>query len=749
MTAAPVRILVVDDDATARLLMRAALHKCGYEVTLAQGGEDALRQFRAHVFDMIMLDIDMPDLSGHAVCATIRAEVGHLLPILMVTGMNDVQSVECAYRSGATDFISKPMNWALIGHRVKYLLRGHQVMLDLRAVQARNAAILGAIPDLLFELDIDGRYISYHAPRSDLRALPCDAIIGRTVAEVLPPAAARVCLLALQAANATGSSTGMQFELPLANGTGWFELSVSRKGAGLEVCPHFIVLSRDITERKEAERKILRLAFFDSLTGLPNRPSFLDRVDREINRARHTAARFGVLFMDLDGFKNINDTMGHSAGDLALQWTADRLREAVRSADLVSRGSAPGVDVAIARLGGDEFTALILDIKHPEDALAIASRILLLMHQPFMLNDLEVMLTTSIGIALYPEDGEDSASLLKHADTALYHAKDSGRDNCQFYRAALTETAMQRMQLECDLRLALERNEFSLLYQPQMDVVAGRMQSVEALIRWQRPGCGMVLPQEFIPMAEQCGLIVPIGQWVLRTACTAAASWQRDGHLLRVAVNLSPLQFKDPHLVQMVFEVLAETGLAPELLELEVTESAVMEDSAATLARLNALRARGVRMALDDFGTGYSSLSYLKRLPLGKLKVDRSFVIGLPDDHESYAIVCAILAMANSLGLSVTAEGVETAEQVQVLMDLACHSMQGNYFSQPVAAAEIPALFSPCWSFSAMASPRYAPSRAFEARSVCRLLDSAVPHTMMAPQNTIQAETASCRKSAP
>jgi EAL domain-containing protein (putative c-di-GMP-specific phosphodiesterase class I) len=320
------------------------------------------------------------------------------------------------------------------------------------------------------------------------------------------------------------------------------------------------------------------------------------------------------------------------------------------------------------------------------------------MRQPFLLGGLEVMLTASIGIALYAEDGDDGATLLKHADTAMYHAKGSGRDNCQFYNASMTELVMQRMALESALRLALERDEFSLAYQPQIDAVTGRIHSVEALIRWRRPAHGMVPPLEFIPAAEQSGLIVPIGQWVLRTACLDAARWQREGYRLRVAVNLSPLQFKDPNLVQGVLDTLAQTGLAPDLLELELTESVVMADTAATMATLNLFRECGVRIALDDFGTGYSSLGYLKRMPLGNLKVDQSFVMGLPDDLESYAIVRAILAMAKSLGLSVTAEGVETMEQARVLRGMACDSLQGYFFSKPVPAAEIPALLSQCWS---------------------------------------------------
>ena len=702
MSAALVKILVVDDDVTARALMRAALRKAGFEVTLADSGESGLRTFLGGTYDMVMLDVDMPGMSGHEVCRALRAAVDPLLPIIMVTGMDDIVSVEHAYQSGATDFIAKPINWATLGHRVKYLLRGQQSLQALRNADARTSAILRAIPDLLFELDSDGRYVDYHTPRSDLLLAPVEHLIGRTVTEVLPPLAAQLCMSALEVAAEKGASSGQQYELQLPHGPCWFELSVSRKDNAPGDRPNFIVLARDITERKEAEQKIARLAFFDGLTGLPNRLSFVERVDREIRRAKRAGDKLGVLFMDLDGFKTINDTMGHSAGDLALQWAAERLRQGVRPADMVSRttsgwGGLPTGEVELARLGGDEFTALITDVKRPQDALVVAHRILQVMRRPFMLQDREVMLTASVGIAMYPQDGEDAATLLKHADTAMYLAKDVGRDNCQFYSSSLTEMALKRMALESDLRLALEREEFSLVYQPQLDVATGRICAVEALLRWTRAGHGSVPPVEFIAAAEQCGLILPIGKWVLRTACDDAARWQRAGLEVRVAVNLSPQQFKDPQLVKMVADTLARTGLEAARLELEITEGAVMEDTAATMTTLNAFRHSGVHIALDDFGTGYSSLSYLKRMPLSSLKVDRSFVTGLPGDAENYAIVRAILAMADSLGLSVTAEGVETLAQAQALKTMACKYLQGFFFSKPVVAEYVPSLLRQRW----------------------------------------------------
>ncbi|MDP1901001.1 MAG: EAL domain-containing protein [Rubrivivax sp.] len=696
-------ILVVDDDADARLVMRAALRKAGFEVRLAEGGEDAFRQFRALPCDLVMLDVDMPDLSGYEVCAILRAEAGPLLPIVMVTGMDDVASVETAYLHGATDFIAKPVNWALIGHRVRYLLRGQQALLDLRAAEARNAAILNAIPDLLFELDVDGRYLDYRAPNASLLAAPAEAFLGKTVTDILPPAAAEVCMSALRTAQEHGASSGEQYELPLAKGSKWFELSVSSKAVAAGQKPRFIVLSRDITERKMAEAGMARLAYFDSLTGLPNRLSFLERVDREVRRAGKRDEQLAVLFMDLDGFKNINDSMGHAAGDLLLQWAAERLRDGLRPSDVLSRPISLGDEghsdeVDLARLGGDEFTALVLDIECPQDAVAVASRIGGLMRRPFVLEGREVTLTTSIGIALYPRDGSDGATLLKHADTAMYHAKSSGRDNAQLYSASLTNEVLNRMELDASLRTALERAEFHLVYQPQVDVASGRIHTVEALIRWTHPTRGLMSPLEFIPLAEENGLIGCIGDWVLRTACADAARWNRTGPPVGIAVNLSPRQFRTPGLQQRVMDALSMSGLAPELLELEVTEGALMESTVATRVTLQALRGQGVRIALDDFGTGYSSLAYLTRMPISRIKVDQCFVAGLLKGGESEAIVRAVLAMAKTLGMRVTAEGVETLEQAEALAAMACDCLQGFHFSPPVTADLVPALLARRWT---------------------------------------------------
>jgi diguanylate cyclase (GGDEF)-like protein len=432
-----------------------------------------------------------------------------------------------------------------------------------------------------------------------------------------------------------------------------------------------------IGERDErlAEQRgnLERLAFRDSLTGLANREAFQETLADELTRVRAGNDKMAILFLDLDGFKDINDSLGHMTGDLLLQAAAERLRR---------------YDGQLARLGGDEFTALLggTDRQSAQHAAICIARD---MRQPFVIEGRELRVTVSIGIALYPDDGTDVATLLKHADTAMYHAKAQGRDNVQFYNAALTQQAVDRMTLERDLRVALEQSQFHLVYQPQLNARTGRVESVEALIRWNHPERGLISPVDFIPVAERNGLIVPIGEFVLRTACDVAARWYKAGLPLRVAVNLSPVQLHHPGLADLVADALISSGLPPQYLELEMTETALLDNDAATLGTLRSLRATGVRLALDDFGTGFSSMSYLHRLPLNTLKIDRSFIQGLPQDEDSAAIVRAIISMAHSLGLEVTAEGVETPEQALLLTELHCEALQGWFIGRPESAADV------------------------------------------------------------
>ena len=434
-------------------------------------------------------------------------------------------------------------------------------------------------------------------------------------------------------------------------------------------------VGRDVTTATLSELKVQELARFDSLTGLPNRNMFLGELDRAIARARRHGGSFAVAFIDLDRFKVINDTLGHGAGDELLRIMAGRLQATLRASDIVGR------------LGGDEFVVLLEGDAGISALRAVTDKMLEAIREPMTVQGCSFLVTGSIGVSVYPADGADAATLLRHADAAMYLAKDKGKNNAQFYTAELAELAAQQYALEADLRLALERGELLLYYQPKFDVAGGRMQSVEALLRWQHPVRGMVLPGDFIPLAEERGLIVPIGRWVIHSACRQMREWRNAGReVLPVAVNLSARQFASDSLLDDIFDALVQHGLSPNDLEIELTESVLMADPERASHVLQRLHTMGVSIAIDDFGTGYSSLSYLKRFPARTVKIDRSFINGLPDDAEDSAITQAVIAMAHSLGLGVVAEGVETEAQLKMLRELGCDEAQGFLLGRPMPA---------------------------------------------------------------
>jgi diguanylate cyclase (GGDEF)-like protein/PAS domain S-box-containing protein len=436
-------------------------------------------------------------------------------------------------------------------------------------------------------------------------------------------------------------------------------------------------VARDITDSKRAERRIQYLATHDELTGIPNRAKFSRTLNLAIESARHHDGKFAVLFVDLDRFKTINDSLGHAFGDTLLKETAARLTQVFRS------------DEVVARLGGDEFVVLVEGVTEVEQVKAVASEILTAVVKPIDLMGQECQVTASIGISMYPADGRDEQSLMKNADIAMYRAKDEGKNNYRFYSRDIIGRAIERLMLETGLRHALERNEFFLHYQPKQNLATGQITGVEALLRWNHPELGNLSPSQFIPLAEDTGLIVPIGKWVLETACAQNMAWQREGlPPITVAVNLSARQFADENLLKNITTALQETGLAPELLELEITESMVMQNAEQAIKLLVAIKQMGVRLAVDDFGTGYSSMAYLKRFPIDTLKIDSSFIREIPKNAEDNAIAEAIISMGKALGLTVVAEGIETPEQEMFLRNHGCDETQGYFFSRPVAPDE-------------------------------------------------------------
>jgi diguanylate cyclase (GGDEF)-like protein len=440
-------------------------------------------------------------------------------------------------------------------------------------------------------------------------------------------------------------------------------------------------LAHELSERIRAEERLDRLAHFDTVTSLPNRYYFNERLADAVQRTNRFGDPAALLFIDLDNFKIVNDTLGHHVGDNLLRLVAARLSGVVRSGD------------SLCRIGGDEFALILPNVTDHAQAEQIAAKCIEAVSGPIDIEGSEIYVTVSIGISLCPHDASEASDLLKQADTAMYHAKARGKNTYQVFLPEMRGKAQKRLILETSLRRAIERKEFVLHYQPQIDLANGRIVSVEALVRWQHPDLGLVSPLEFIPVAEETGLIVPIGEWVLRTACAQAADWARNNATpLRMAVNLSGRQFRDDTLIEQVLMILRETGLEPNLLELELTESTLMDAGPNTIDRLQELRAAGIHLAIDDFGTGYSSMSYLKRFPVGMLKVDRSFVRDLPGDTDDAAITQAIIAMARSLNISVTAEGVETAAQAEFLTQAGCTLTQGFYYARPLPANEMQAL---------------------------------------------------------
>ncbi|MEO8996592.1 MAG: EAL domain-containing protein [Nitrosospira sp.] len=553
---------------------------------------------------------------------------------------------------------------------------------EILAARSQLQATLDAIPDLLFELDLDGRCHAYHSARTYLPGSPDEDMLGKKISDVLLPGATDIVLSALREAQQKGLSSGKQVELELSEEKGklWFELSVSRKqqSAGME--PRFIVLARDITERKASEQRITHLAHYDPLTALPNRALLADRMKLAIRGAERRSGRLAVLFVDLDRFKPINDSLGHDIGDHLLKAVADRMRASVRSVDTVSR------------VGGDEFVVLLSEIETAEDAARVAEKLIFALSQPYLIEEHELLLTASIGICIYPDNGTESSILLRNADASMYTAKEAGGNRYQFYSRDMTVRAIERLSLEHDLRGAAERGEIFLVYQPQIELATERIIGAEVLMRWQHPERGLISPIRFIPVAEDSGLILAMGEWALRESCRQARIWRDRGLLdICISVNISAVQFRQTDFVTTVERALRDTGLSHGSLELELTESVVMQGVESALGKLQELETLGVKVAIDDFGTGYSSLSYLRQFTVDRLKIDQSFIRDLPGDVDAEAIAAAIVAMGLSLGLRIIAEGVETEAQAEFLQSVLCEEGQGYLYAWPMAADEFEA----------------------------------------------------------
>jgi diguanylate cyclase (GGDEF)-like protein len=666
----------------------------GFDVVEATDGAQAMEAIKLRYPDLVLLDVSMPVIDGFAVCSNLRRlPDGKRIPVIIITGLDDVESINAAYDVGATDFVTKPINWTVLCHRVRYIMRASRALNDVWENQKRllNAQRLANLGDWDWDLKRSRFRASEQVYRifgmsEDSAPLSIEALMGNVHREDY----ARV-FAAIHDAVERGQSFTIDHRIALPGDHVRFvyhQVEAARTDDRGRTT-RLVGTVQDITPRKHSEERIRQLAYFDALTGLPNRVLLIDQLRSAVSHAQRAAGKLAVMFIDLDGFKRVNDTLGHDAGDELLRVVAGRISHSVRATDAVVRMEVGESTTSIARLGGDEFVVLVSDLKQAEDASRVGARILQALVEPIQVAVQEIVVSCSIGIALFPEDGETTETLLMNADAAMYCAKSKGRNTLQYYSPSMNAKAREKLALESSLRKALERGEMVLYFQPQVDELNGTIAGAEALIRWQHPKSGLVQPAEFIPLAEESGLIVPLGEWMLRAACAQNKAWQDAGlPALRVAVNVSAPQFDEERLVLTVVQALEETGLSPAYLELEVTESVLIHDIDVALRTLQRLKAIGVRLAIDDFGTGYSSLSYLKRFPVDALKIDRSFVRDVITDPDDEAITSSIVALARNLHLQVVAEGVESAEQRIFLRQRGCHLQQGFFFCRPLPAEE-------------------------------------------------------------
>ncbi|MCT4621141.1 MAG: EAL domain-containing protein [Marinisporobacter sp.] len=665
-------ILVVDDSKLMRVTFKKFLENEGCEVIEAENGRNALDLFLELKPDIILMDFVMPGIDGVAACAKLQElPDGENTPVIMITSLEDEDSVNLAFDAGATDYISKPINWAVLRQRLNRLLRARHTEMNLNQSEAFAHSIINHAIEGIVTIDING-IIEYINPAAEkIFGYMASEIVGENIDTIIPKLYYKEdeeLDEKYQFIDKNREIVGKRKDestLPI-------DLTISKFYAGKKC--FFTIMLRDITERKQYEERIRYQAFYDSLTGLPNRLLLKERMGLEIAHAKQTSQKLALMYLDLDRFKLINDTLGHDIGDKLLKEIAERLKACVRQDDTV------------ARIGGDEFVTLLPGINRGENVGKIANKILEAIREPVIIEEHEMYLTISIGVTIFPDDGENDENLLTNADVAMYRAKEKGKNNFQLYTPELNDKALERLAMENSLRRALEYKEFVVYYQPKVDAKNEEVIGMEALIRWQHPNWGLVPPYKFIPIAEETGLIVPIGEWVLHTACAQNKALQNAGFPpLTVAVNLSARQFELQDLTKMVSKILEETGLDPQYLELEITESIAMQNIEHTLKMINELKEMGVKFAIDDFGTGYSSLSQLNSFSINKLKIDRSFVSKIGGKDGNSIIASTVLALGKSLELGVVAEGVETKEQVEFFKENECDEMQGYYFGRPMS----------------------------------------------------------------
>ena len=683
MSKKPIKaVLVVEDNPGDARLLREMFNEHGphkAEWAHVESMGDAEKHLAAHSVDIILLDPGLPDAQGLGAVRRALAAAPHV-PLVVMTGLDDDSLAVQALQEGAQDYLVKgQIDGRGLMRALRYAIE-RKIMEEALFVEKERAQVtLNCIGDAVACTDISGnltflnlvaeRMTGWSMQEAAGRPMPevfriLDATTRETIPNPMEMAVRRNRTVHLPSNCVLIRRDG--FEIPIEDSVAPIH---DREGESTGA----VIVFRDVSAARAMALQMSHSAQHDFLTGLPNRMLLNDRVSQAIALAPRHMKQVAVLFLDLDGFKHINDSLGHPVGDKLLQSVAKRLVDCVRVSDTVSRQ------------GGDEFVVLLSEAQQWEDAAITARRMLEAVAEPHSIDRHDLHVTTSIGVSVYPHDGLDAETLIKNADTAMYQAKENGRQSYQFFKPAMNVRAVERQSIEEGLRRALERQELALHYQPKINLRTGAITGAEALIRWTHPTRGAVPPVQFIPIAEDCGLILPIGRWVLREACKQARAWVDAGlPLTTMAVNVSAMEFRDENFLEGLFAILKETGLDPKSLELELTESVLMKHAESAASILQTLKERGVQVAVDDFGTGYSSLSYLRKFPIDALKIDQSFVGQITTFGDDTSIVTAVISMARSLKLRVVAEGVETLEQVAFLQAHQCDEAQGYYFSRPV-----------------------------------------------------------------
>lgn len=689
-------ILVVDGDPDTRCFAREILEQDGFLVEEVGNGQDVITTVKQLLPDLILLDMNLPGLDGSEACRQIRSiHEGSTVPVIMMIGIEDQESFRRAYAAGATDFIAKPIHRVLISHRVHYVMRSSTTMKRLqlsetRLVDAQNMAKLGSWEmDLVSgELQCSLEVNSIFGTVPDGQPMSHDFLMN-----AVPPRDKERVMTIMKDAMATGSDFNFECPIITAYGTEKIVHCKARINRDEQGNANWIAgFIQDISERRWADERIRRLAYYDTLTGLANRTMFNDYFDHAVSYAKRTRTLMAILFIDLDRFKQINDSLGHTAGDKVLKEVAGRLNSSVRKYDYIAREFDDLPDAEITRFAGDEFLILLKNVRDYYDAGKVAQRIHESLSIPYMIDGTEIIVTTSIGISIYPIDGESMEDLIKFSDIAMYHAKQQGRNTFRFYSQCLDTSSKNHLELEGQLRQAIKRKELFICYQPIFHTPGIDFSGVEAVVRWQHPQRGFLRAEDFLSLAEETGIITEIDEWVLHNVCRQIRVWQdRKDPFWLVSVNISSQHFKNRSILNTVRNAVDATGIDPRWLKLEITEGVLLGNDPYVVTTMEAFREMGIRLALDDFGTGYSSLSCLNKFPVDTVKIDACFIRDILADSDSAAITSAIIALSKSLKLDTIAEGVETIEQMEALLRMGCGKLQGNYFSPPLTLAELEA----------------------------------------------------------